>query len=157
VKTKSYCGICKEYFKDIDKHIASNEHKTAGLKIKQVYKEIDELFSSLKESMENTMLEGTVSTAETDNDWVKEEEIPKENKRRFKETKKGIIEDVKQLNKRRTKVVQDNITKFVEIPNLKTRKPRRKTKGKNENVSNSTLEKYGIYVTQPGVLFVNKK
>lgn len=137
----------------MEKHLDGVTHSMATIKNKKIYHEIDDAFAMLKENSENSTLEGTVSTAETDNEACKlavfkENKMPRKkgNKRKFKEIKE-TYDEIKQPNEKRLKKSQEDITKTIAISNEK--KPRHKGRPKKtSSVSNSTLEKYGIFIAQ---------
>lgn len=147
VKSKFYCGLCKEHFRNVEKHVECATHVAAAVRSRKVYSQIDEVFNLLKDSSDNSILEATVCTADTETNWcmsAREKKMPKEAKSKVRET----AEEMKQPNKRRTKLMQSSTTKTIEIPSLKIRRAKRRTRAKNENVTNSTLEKYGIFINQ---------
>jgi len=91
---------------------------------KKVYNDIDETFRRLKEI-----------TTETDNEQSKDSTVSSS------ERSEAIVMDSK-YNKKRMKIVQEDISKTIEIPKVKPRKKRQSRK--NTNTGNSRLENYGI-------------
>lgn len=153
----------------MQKHLETLKHKSAICRDKDVYDEIDQLFSTLKcvDFIEKPITQdpksGLISSAETDTEFHKK---PEENKIKIEfEQKVTEILDKKIAMKRklsetksdptssqqekRIKIKPGEMTKMVEILKIAEEKPNKNKKDKKKSsIGNSTLEQFGIFFTK---------